>query len=110
MWGRLSFIHVQFNECVAGEHYLIRTQTELIKCKFNGHFNEHNIKSCGWSHPTHLAPIERCYREYHYYYLISFRRMIQLQMESRAINKVLRQIIGDDAFTYPFDFKHCSSI
>jgi hypothetical protein len=101
------FIEINFFELVYGEEYFISaSELDIIYYKgiFEGHcYNCSRFNSIQVVYPSKYFYGERAFH-YHpkryYYRFISTKDKIQQAMESRALKKILKKIIGDDHFEW----------
>uniref|UniRef100_A0A6C0EUJ1 Uncharacterized protein n=1 Tax=viral metagenome TaxID=1070528 RepID=A0A6C0EUJ1_9ZZZZ len=104
-FNNLKFNRVNIKKLIIGDTYLIKTyigrQYESRKGIFvNGIFlNKHVYFRMrliqGFSYVTY------CLDDSSYFYeIVSRKKLIQDSMELRALNKILRRIVGDETFVY----------
>lgn len=101
------FEEINFFELVYGEEYFISaSELDIIYYKgiFEGHsYNCARFNSIEVVSPTKYFYGERAFHYYprrYYYYFVSTKNKIQDAMEARALDKILKKIIGDDNFQW----------
>lgn len=102
------FEEINFYDLKIGNEYFI-TGEEIDIIYYKGIFEGHAF-NCAEFHSIQLVyPYfidNYCDRAFHlypkryYYKFVSKKKEIQQNMETRAINKVLQRIIGDDCFKW----------
>jgi hypothetical protein len=120
--GKLMFRLVDFNQLTHQKYYIIRTVESIHSCYVSGRFLENTfpknprfiqtrIDGSGYFKPTgarfFIKDIYgekrglRTFNERDYYYeLVSKKKIAQEAMEKRALQMILRNVIGDNHFTY----------
>jgi hypothetical protein len=101
------FEEINCFELVYGKEYFISgAELDIIYYKgiFEGYSNNctkfHSIEVI---YPTKFFYGERAFHYYprrYYYYFVSTKNKIQNAMETRALNKILKKIIGDEYFEW----------
>ena len=101
-YGLLEFEKIKYHHMIKEHKYIIMEHSPYITSIYSGIYKGHNINNCEIWKNYRLLSIENTY--YYmipltYYILVSKKYNIQSAMESRAVNKILQKIIGDDTFT-----------
>jgi hypothetical protein len=101
------FEEINFFDLVYGQEYFISgAELDIIYYKgiFEGYsYNCARFNSIEVVYPTKYFYGERAFHYYprrYYYYFVSIKNKIQQAMESRAINKILKKITGDQHFKW----------
>ena len=101
------FEEINFYSMEIGKEYFI-SGIELDIIYYRGIFDGYSY-NCAKFHsiqvvyPSYIDYGERAFHYYpkrYYYKFVSKKKEIQQSMESRALNKILIQIIGDDHFVW----------
>ena len=114
----MKFIEVNYNDLKLGTKYIILEQfkkTDLIYVGiFNGYYNKYTIGEISHWVKTHVSYLTNYNKKYlvgelelnkytfkrKYMMLDSQKEIIQNNMEARALNIILRSLIGDNSFYY----------
>lgn len=101
------FEEINFFDLIYGEEYFITgSELDIIYYKgiFEGHsYNCSRFNSIQVLYPNKYFYGERAFHYYpkrYYYYFVSTKNKIQDAMERRALNKILKKIIGDENFQW----------
>jgi len=100
LFGNLLFVPIAYKDFIPGKNYLIKEHGMFNTINIRGKYAGYNINYYQRWEKREFISIEitnhtgscMCH-----YTLIS---NVQQQMETRAINMILRKVIGDDTFTY----------
>ena len=120
--GKLTFKIVNYFELSQYRHYIIRTEDSIHPCYVSGRFLERTFikhprfiqtreDGSGYFQPSgarffirDIFGERRGLRSFHqrdyFYELVPKKHLIQQAMEHRALQMILRNIIGDNLFTY----------
>ena len=120
--GKLTFQLVDFNQLKRQHHYIIRTVESIHSCYISGRFLEKTFPKhprfiqtrddgSGYFQPSDARFFVRdIYGEHrglrtfntmnYYYELVPKKQNAQQAMEKRALQIILRNLIGDACFTY----------
>lgn len=118
--GKLTFRIVDFNQLKHQNHYIIRTVDSMHYCYISGRFLERvfhkNSRFIQAIPDGNLIPngarffvkdiygekrgLRTFYERDYYYELVSKKQFAQEAMEKRALQIILRNVIGDNHFTY----------
>jgi len=101
------FEKINFFDLVYGKEYFISaSELDIIYYKgiFEGHsYNCARFNSIEVVYPKKYFYGERAFHYYprrYYYYFVSTKNKIQDAMEARALDKILKKIIGDQYFQW----------
>jgi hypothetical protein len=119
--GRLTFRLIDFNQLKHQNHYVIRTVDSLHACYVSGRFLEYVFlknprfiqtrdDGSGYFKPTgarffikdiygEKRGLRTFYERDYYYELVPKKQFAQEEMEKRALQIILRNVIGDPLFT-----------
>jgi hypothetical protein len=119
--GKLTFRLVDFNQLKNQTHYIIRTVESIHSCYISGRFLENVFcknprfiqtrdDGSGYFKPNGARFFVkdiygekrglRTFNEMNYYYeLVPKKQLVQEAMEKRALQMILRNVIGDPLFT-----------
>jgi len=114
----MKFIEVNYNELKLGTKYIIlnhfKTTDKIYVGIFNGYCNKYTIGEISHWGKTYTSYLTNCNKKYmigelslnkytfkrKYMILDSQKEIIQNNMESRALNIILRSILGYNNFCY----------
>ena len=102
-YGLLEFEKIKYHHMIKEHKYIIIEHSPYITSKYSGIYKGHDINNCEIWKNHRLLSIENTYyymNHWTYYNLVPKKYSIQDAMESRAINKILKKITGDDTFNY----------
>jgi len=95
------FERIEWDKLVVGEVYLI---LYIIKGRYKGIVEHAPYPSLEFDYlnPELNIKNDNCYftDEHSYYKLVSQKNKIQSDMENRAVNLIIRRLIGDDNFEW----------
>ena len=101
------FEEIEFNDLKIGKEYFI-TGSEIDVIYYKGIFEGHSYNSAKFHSLKLLFPFYMnfgdrafhvCLKRY-YYQFVSKKKEIQQNMETRAINKLLQTVTGDECFEW----------
>jgi hypothetical protein len=113
--GVVNFCEIDIDALITGKRYIIQENshqhTRTIYGKFDNYFNPHT--TC-WSSTTytvisycrsqhfyqHTLQLNNMIKKATFYKMMSSKTKIQNAMEMRALNLILKRIIGDCTFVY----------
>ena len=114
----MKFVEVNYNDLKLGTKYIIlnqfKTSDKIYVGTFNGYCNKYTIGEISNWGKTYISYLTNYNKKYlvgelslnkytfkrKYMILDSQKVTIQNNMESRALNIILRQILGDNNFCY----------
>jgi hypothetical protein len=102
MFEEINFYDLQ----IGNEYFITGEEIDIIYYRgiFEGHaFTCAEFHSIQLVYPYYIDYGERAFHLYpkrYYYKFVSMKKKIQENMETRAINKVLQRLIGDEYFEW----------
>lgn len=114
----MKFVEVNYNDLIIGTKYIILDQfkksDKIHVGIFNGYYNKYTTGEISYWIKTHISYLTNYNKKYllgnielnkytfkrKYMMLDSQKEKIQNNMESRALNIILRLLIGDNNFCY----------
>ena len=102
MFEEINFYDLQ----IGNEYFITGEEIDIIYYRgiFEGHaFNCAEFHSIQLVYPYYIDYGERAFHLYpkrYYYKFVSMKKEIQNAMERRAVNKVIRRLIGDECFEW----------
>jgi hypothetical protein len=102
MFEEINFYNLQIGK----EYFITGSEIDIIYYRgiFEGHaFTCAEFHSIQLVYPYFMDYGDRAFHLYpkrYYYQFVSMKKKIQQNMETRAINKVLQRVIGDENFKW----------
>lgn len=96
----LVFVPIEYKDFIPGKKYLILEHDTFCTKKIRATYKEYHVDYYKrWEKRIHISEELTSFRgsSMTHYTLVS---NCQQQMENRAINMILRKVIGDDTFSY----------